>query len=77
MKQKTFKIYDGDATLSFEIDEEKKNNIVEKIINFCLDNQCFCGEILMQDDDLLLESPNLISDIIDDIIEFKVKWNNE
>jgi len=67
-------IYDGNATAEYEIPENKKEEITNKILEFCFKHNCFCGETLMQDDDCLIESADLIADIIDDIINFKVEW---
>lgn len=73
MKQE-FKIYDGELNVSVEITEETKEKLVEKILSFCKSNDCISGEKLQQSDSCLIEAPNLLSEIMDEVFEFKTEW---
>jgi hypothetical protein len=59
-------------TISYEITDEQKDKIVERVIKYYSTYSHF-GEGIHQDDDSLIEAPNVLSDICDDIIEFKEK----
>lgn len=50
--------------------------VVEAIINWCNQHQCYSGEMLCQDDNCLIESPYLISNIIDNILKFNCKYDH-
>lgn len=72
--EKEFTIYDGDLKVKVNITDEKKDKIVERILQYCKENNCVEGETLHQSDDCLLEAPGVLSDIIDDIMEFETNW---
>jgi len=69
-----FNIYNGDATVQINVDDEMKTKIFNKIVEFIKDLNCTSGEQLQQSDSCLLEAPELISDILDDIIKPQTKW---
>ena len=69
--KKEFPIYDGEFIYEYEITPEKKDAIVNRILEYCVANNCVNGETLHQSDDCLIDAPNVLSDIIDDIIEFE------
>lgn len=50
--------------------------VVEAVINWCNQHQCYSGEMLCQDDNCLIESPYLISNIIDNILKFNCKYDD-
>lgn len=50
--------------------------VVEAIINWCNQHHCHSREMLCQDDDCLIESPYLISNIIDNILKFNCKYDD-
>lgn len=69
MNQKIINIYNNPIEVSFsDIDKEK---VINRILKFCEDNNCISGEKLHQDDDCIIYSPEVLSDIIDDILKFK------
>lgn len=72
-----FTIYDGDLKVEAEITDEKKDAIVDRIMEFCEQHNCICGESGMQNDDFQIYAPVLISGILDDIIRFKTEWKDE
>ena len=63
----TIKIY-GD-TYKVDLSEESKNKIVEKILDWMQKYNISCGESVQQCDWGIMESPNLVSDIIDNILK--------
>lgn len=69
-----FKIHDGDLKVQVEITEEKKNAIVARILKFCKEYNCISGETLQQSDRCIIEAPEVLSDIIDDIMDFKEEY---
>ena len=66
---KSFKIYGGDYDVSYEMTEEKKNKIINKIIEYAKEHNCISAEHLMQDDKCMIDSYSLMADIIE-IFEF-------
>lgn len=54
-----------------EITEDKYEKVFDAIIKYMLDNSCFSGETLHQDDECIIEAPSCLSDIIDNIIQPK------
>lgn len=46
--------------------------IVDKLIQWFKDFNCYDGETLCQDDDCLIEAPNLLADILDEFFEYEL-----
>jgi hypothetical protein len=65
-----FTIY-GDTKIEYRYSEAAGLDIIRKIIEFCEKYNISCGESLMQKDDGVIYSPELVSDIIDDVLKFK------
>lgn len=63
----TIKIF-GD-TYKVDLTQEDKDKIVQKILDWMVEYKISCGESLHQTDNGLLESPNLVSDIIDNVLK--------
>lgn len=68
-----FTIYNGDLKVEVEITDEKKDLIINRILDFCKEHDCVCGESGMQDDDFQIYAPNLIAGILDDILQPKTE----
>ena len=71
---KEFELYDGDLKVKVSITEEKKDAIIERLLKFCKEEQCVSGETLCQSDSCLIEAPNVLCDMIDDIMKFESEW---
>lgn len=46
--------------------------IVDKLIQWFEDFNCYDGETLCQDDDCLIEAPYLLADILDEFFEYEL-----
>lgn len=68
------KIETSDFVAEYEDGENIKNLVFERVMKFFKENEAFCGEQIMQSDRTLIDAPNVLSDIADDIIKFKVEW---
>lgn len=61
----------GDSKYSILADEQAKQDVFDKIIAWMQDKRHYAahsGEGIMQDDNCTIDAPELISDIIDDIL---------
>lgn len=76
MEKIKFQIYDGDVEVSVDITEEKKNLIVERILQYCKDENCISGETLHQNDNCIINAPVVLSDIIDNILKFETRYED-
>ncbi len=66
-----------DKTVTYNDDQATKDALFEKLLNWFFEQETFSGESIMQSDGPLLESPVLLSDIADDILQFDVTWKGE
>jgi hypothetical protein len=66
-----------DFEVSFEETNDIRNKVYEAVLNFLIEKNAFSGEVIMQSDDCLIESPQIIAKIADDIFKFKVKYDEE
>jgi len=48
-----------------EIDKE----IVDKLVKWFEEHNCYDGETLCQDDDSIIDAPNLLADILDEYFQ--------
>lgn len=76
-KTYTFGVYDGECNASFSINLEKKDKILERIVDYMEVNDCTSGESLHQDDNCIIYAPDVLSNIIDDILEVKTEWDDD
>lgn len=71
-----FNIYNGDCKVTAELTNEKKDQIIGLIIEWCKKYDCISDEQLYQNDTCNIEAPNLLSDVIN-LIDFKTEWIEE
>jgi len=69
-----FKIYGGDLKVTIDVTVEKKQMVFDRIIKFIKENDCTSGECLHQSDSCIIDSPTVLSDIIDDILDIETEW---
>lgn len=67
------KMYDGDMIAEYEETPELKDAVFNKLINWFQKNSAHSGEA-MQNDNFNIEAPEIMADILDDIIKFKTTW---
>jgi len=46
--------------------------IYDKIIKYFIDHEAFSGETIMQDDDCIIDAPEVLADIADNIFKFRI-----
>lgn len=68
---RVYDLYEA-STVIVEIDDFKKNEIIEALLNYYNDHSCWYGEVLSQDDNALIDAPVVLSEILDNIIQPKV-----
>lgn len=73
---KEFKIYDS-TTVEYNYSEAEALQVVSKIVEWCEKYNISSGESLVQSDNGTIYSPELVADIIDDVLKFKAKWDEE
>lgn len=66
----------SDCEVSYEITDEMKDQIIQKLIEYYSKN-CHSGEGIFQDDDSLIEAPEVLADIADHIIKFKSSYKED
>jgi len=59
----------GGAYYFLDCSEEAKNAVYKRIVKYMEDNNCALGEELQQSDKCIIDAPNVLSDIIDDILK--------
>jgi hypothetical protein len=60
------------SIISYEITDDQKDKIIERLINY-YSTHLYYGEGIHQDDDSIIDAPYVLSDICDDIIAFKTE----
>jgi hypothetical protein len=49
--------------------QAKKDKVAKAIEKWIIEHGAFAGEVIMQDDDAQITAPELLSDLVDDIIK--------
>jgi hypothetical protein len=57
--------------ISFFDSKEIRDQVFEKVLNWIIEHDAFAGEVIMQSDGCIIDSPALLADIVDDILEIK------
>lgn len=63
-----------DFVVRFEVNDEIKQELLERVVKFFVDNESFDGEVIMQSDGCIINAPDVLSEIADEILKFKVEW---
>ena len=71
------KIRDDDRTVEFEDTPEMHKAVFNKLMEYYFDTGSFSGESIAQCDHAQIDASVILSDIADDIIKFKVKYDDE
>lgn len=74
MKTINIKSY-GDV--SYDDSQEVKDAVFARVMEYFVKHEIFDGESLHQMDNPIIDAPNVLSDICDDIIKFEVKYYGE
>jgi hypothetical protein len=64
----------NDYEVSYEETDEIKQAVFDRVMKYFNKHQAFHGEVIMQMDDPIIDAPNVLADIADDIIKFKVEY---
>lgn len=73
MPKLVFKGYSVD----YECSDEVKDAIFERVIQYFIEHEVFHGESIHQMDNPIIDAPNVMSDICDNIIKFDVKYTSD
>jgi len=61
-----------DCIVRFSDSKEVRNKVFDAVITWCFEYELFSGECIHQCDSGQIEAPDLLSNIVDDIIKFDV-----
>jgi hypothetical protein len=73
--KRNIEMYGGDMVATFDDTQELRNEVFESIVRWIGRHNASSGES-MQNDDFVLEAPELLCDIIDDLFQFKTEWKD-
>jgi hypothetical protein len=73
--EKQIEMYDGDVIAKYEETDEKKQLLWDAFITWCKEHSASTGESC-QNDDFQIEAPSFMANAIDNIVKFKVEWND-
>ena len=75
MKEVKFYYYGENCTVNYDDSEEAIQSVFKKLLDdYYFKHHSFSGEGIMQSDSPQQEAPVILSEIADDILKFKVKW---
>lgn len=66
------KIETKNYVIEYEDTPEMHKKVFDKVLDYFKKHEAFHGEVIMQCDDTIIDAPNVLADIADDIILFKV-----
>jgi hypothetical protein len=73
--EKQIEMYDGDAIATYTETDEKKQKVWDEIIKFCKKYNVNSGESF-QSDDPQIYAADCIANIVENIIEFDLKFKD-
>lgn len=68
------KIETDEYTVSINDDPATRDAVFEEVIKFCIKHQSFSGESLIQNESVQIHAPELLSDIVDDILKIAIEY---
>lgn len=67
--------YGGDAITKYTETEDKRQLVWNRLISFCQEHNSYTGEA-MQTDDFVIDAPQFVADLIDEVIRFDTKFKD-
>ena len=71
------KLETDDYIVEFQLTEALKDRLLEKVIDFFTEHECFNGESIIQSDGPQIGAAPLLADIADDVFKFDIKWKED
>lgn len=71
INKKTFSYFGEEDAVEVVYSEDTMKEVMYEIFNYMETHNCFAGEVLHQDDDCIIYAPEVLSDIIDNILKPK------
>lgn len=65
------------SSVSYTDSTEVRDAVFERVMKYFIKHGHFCGEGICQSDNPIIDAPNVMSDIADDIIKFEYKDEGE
>ena len=53
-----------------------KEQVFNAVVEWCKKHSAYAGEMICQSDTTIIEAPDLMATIVDDIIKFDVEWKD-
>lgn len=75
--RKEMKIYDGDVTVTYIDTPEVRDKVFERVLQYVKENNASSGETIHQSDNCIINAPDTLSDIVDDILEMEWEGDDE
>ena len=66
-----------DVIAKYSDSDQIKQAVFDRVLQYFKDFEAFQGETIHQSDDPIIYAPNVLSDIADDILKFKVTYKDE
>lgn len=63
-----------DFVLSYKDDPNTKDVVFKKVLDFFIKHEVFSGECIYQCDAFLIDGPELLSTLADEVFQFDVQW---
>lgn len=65
-----------DYTVEYKDDPATKDAVFNAVLEFFKKHDKFCGDSISQSDGPIVDAPNLLCDLADNIIGFKITWKD-
>lgn len=63
-----------DFTVEYDDSQETKDKAFDKLMEYYIKHEAFDGETIMQSDQCIIEAPEILYEIAENIIGFKINW---
>lgn len=74
MNNETKTIETKDSIITFNADEATKQAVFDRVLAYYVAHDQFFGEGIHQCDETIIDAPNVMSDIADNVLKFQVEW---
>ncbi|MCK5610721.1 hypothetical protein KAR91_53100 [Candidatus Pacearchaeota archaeon] len=71
------KIKTENFIVEFDDSPEMAAKVFKRLIDWYKEHESFCGETIQQRDEPIIDAPNILSLIADDIIKFDVEYDDD
>lgn len=65
------------GTVTYDDSQEAMQAVFDRVLKYYFEHESFCGESICQSDNPIIDAPNAMAEIADNILKFDVDYGDD